>query len=115
MIFLAEHSTKIGGEDHNAWFAIIGSAIASIIVAFITWWTNKSKNKNDQFKVFMDESTEFREEIRKDRQALKNELEECYKIVEKYEGEIEESKDLLNVLKAQITSLKDKKSQNDPP
>lgn len=55
-----------------------GTTISAILIAAIgglwTWWNNRPKNKNDQFQIFMNESSEFREEVRKDKENIKAEM-----------------------------------------
>lgn len=67
------------------WHTWLPSLISSIIITgipgFWLWWRSRGKNKIDldkirveQFSVFMNESQEMREEVRKEREALKIEL-----------------------------------------
>lgn len=61
-------------QQPHDWIPTIGAIVISLLTGLIGWWKNKPKNRNDQFKIFMDESADFREEIRKEREYLKKEL-----------------------------------------
>jgi len=65
----------VGAHDY---LPTIGAIIISCLTGFFSWWKNNPRNKNDQFQVFMDESSEFREEMRNERGRLNQELKETY-------------------------------------
>jgi len=75
LVIVAETTPKLI-ESHD-WLPTIGAIIISILTGLFSWWKNRPKEKSDSFKVFMDESSEFREEIRKERSQLKKDLNEA--------------------------------------
>jgi septal ring factor EnvC (AmiA/AmiB activator) len=65
------------GTGLSTWWPTLGGLLGVIIASVIGYFNNRPKNQNEQFKVFMDESSEFREEMRKEREAVKAELKEA--------------------------------------
>ncbi len=61
------------------WYTTIGVIFLSIITGLFSWWKTRGKDKSDKFKIFMDESTEFREEVRKEREEFKGAYVVAYK------------------------------------
>jgi chromosome segregation ATPase len=51
-----------------------GALITTAGVAVVNWFSARNKKKVDQFQIFMDESSEFREEMRKERKRLQEEV-----------------------------------------
>jgi hypothetical protein len=66
----------------NPWIATVGAIVIAVITGLVSWRTSKSKTKNDQFVALMEQSAEFREELRKDRDIIKTELASAKKDLE---------------------------------
>jgi hypothetical protein len=66
-------NTKSLFENSRDWIPFYGALLITVTTALANFWRNKSKNKHDQFQILMDESAEFREEMRKERERLKKE------------------------------------------
>lgn len=115
------------------WRPIIYSIILCLVTAIIQWWFNwrkgASKRDTNHFIAFMDESAEFREEMRKDRERLKSEVEsmskernvlktklleyekryeECSQIVNKHTIELTEARKQIVILQEDISGLQAK-------
>jgi PAS domain-containing protein len=109
---LAESLPVSPEAGSNIWMPIIEAAIVSIIAGLFSWWRSRPKEHNDQFKIFMDESSQFREEVRKEREQLKKELIETQieranlqkKLVE-YERKLDEYTELIAKQKIELSSI----------
>ncbi len=71
---LVEIPAKSLIESSRSWIPFYGAILITLITAFGNWWRGRSKTKHDQFQIFMDESAEYREEMRKEFIRLKKEV-----------------------------------------
>jgi chromosome segregation ATPase len=83
LLFLSEILANASNNGAlTTWIAAISGAVATIIAGILSWRTNKNKNKNDEFVSLLEQSAEFRNELRKDRDMFKEELKEAREEVE---------------------------------
>jgi len=136
---LAVELPKSSGGQFD-WRPILSSVVLCIIAAIVSWWFNWmkgiSKRDTNHFVAFMDESAEFREEVRKDRERLKDELsqliaekehlkiriielerkqEECTKLVVKHSEELATAREENEILHTKIKTLKEALISLNPP
>lgn len=111
------------------WAPTFGGVIITLVSGFWTYWRNRGRNRRDQFQIFMDESADYREEIRKERENLKKELAEnkierillqeqigiyqseikgCHLAVEQYKEQLAIAKIEIEHLTAKIQGLMEK-------
>lgn len=128
-VLAVEKTAALVAQTGHDWLPTIGAIIISLITGAASYWKNRPKSKNDQFKMFMDESAEFRDEMRKERENLKDELdaahservvlkakileyeksmEDCNKAIKKHTNELEDAKTEIAKLISKITNLKEK-------
>jgi septal ring factor EnvC (AmiA/AmiB activator) len=82
-LFLAAEAAKTAEPAGvNAWIATGGAVLAALITGIVSWLSNRGKNESDQFIAFMQQSTGFRDELRKERDAMKTDLEVAKKEIE---------------------------------
>lgn len=80
----------------NEWPTIIFSTVTALLTVLTSFWFSRKKQKTDDFSAFMEESSDFREEIRKELARKK----------EEYDSEIERLKGQLMEKDAAASTIK---------
>jgi peptidoglycan hydrolase CwlO-like protein len=84
---------------------LIISSISAISTGVFVYFTNRKKNRRNDFEALVEANTKFREEIRDDLKQAKEELEEAYRKIQSLELALYKKDEEIAALKAQILSL----------
>jgi len=91
---LADAASKV--ESSNTGYITAATAILTAASAgFFTWYSNKSKSRNDQFASFMSESEKYRKELREE---LEKQQKKCEEDVAKLKVMVKDQDILIQVL-----------------
>jgi len=114
LFFLAADSPiKTLAENSHDWIPFYGALLITIITAFVNIFKGRSKGRTDQFRIFMDESAQYREELREEKNSLKKEVdglkqekEILHKNITEYHTQLDACKKNVDIMQKQLEESK---------